>query len=89
MEVVDTINKINSEEWNSLMGERGAFDWNALNFYEEVFANHPITRHRWDFTYLIIRDDQGKVVLATFFTAALWKDDVLATASVSEQGGTY
>ncbi len=85
LEIVDSISKVNPEEWNSLLGERGAFDWNALSFYEDVFANHSIARYRWDFSYLLIRDDEGKVVLATFFTAALWKDDVLAAASVSEQ----
>ncbi|WKN42005.1 aminotransferase class I/II-fold pyridoxal phosphate-dependent enzyme [Tunicatimonas pelagia] len=85
VEVVDTICKVNPEEWNNLLGERGAFDWNALSFYEDVFTNHSVAHHRWDFIYLLIRDNEGKVVLATFFTAALWKDDVLAAASVSEQ----
>ena len=31
-----------------------------------------------------MRDRAGKPVLATFFTAALWKDDMLASAEVSE-----
>ena len=31
-----------------------------------------------------MRDRAGKAVLATFFTAALWKDDMLASAEVSE-----
>lgn len=85
LETLDTIQDINPEEWNNLLGERGAFDWNAMSFYEEVFAKHPMPRYRWDFTYLIVRDAQQKIVLATFFTAAQWKDDVLAAASVSEK----
>ena len=32
----------------------------------------------------MVRDSRGKPVLATFFTAALWKDDMLSAAAVSE-----
>ncbi len=85
LQLEDSIQKIDRGEWNSWLGERGAFDWNAMNFYEEVFAKHSIARYRWDFMYLVVRDAQQKVVLATFFTAAQWKDDVLAAASVSEK----
>ena len=38
----------------------------------------------WDFHYYVVRYRGGKAVLATFFTAALWKDDMLASAQVSE-----
>jgi len=85
LQLEDSIQKIDQNEWNSWLGERGAFDWNAMNFYEEVFAKHSIPRYRWDFMYLVVRDAQQNVVLATFFTAAQWKDDVLAAASVSEK----
>ncbi len=68
-----------------MLGERGAFNWNALDFYERVFTNQSNPHHNWDFIYLLIRDQKQQVVLATFFTVSRWKDDVLAPASVSEQ----
>lgn len=80
-----SIGQIDPTEWNALLGERGAFDRNALAFYEKVFSNHANPHHNWQFIYLIIRDRDQRIVLATFFTVAWWKDDVLSPASVSEQ----
>ncbi len=71
--------------WNCYFGERGAMDWDALKLYEEVFSGNASEQHNWKFVYLIMRDQQQQVVLATFFTVALWKDDMLAPASVSQQ----
>ncbi len=80
-----SIQDVNPSEWNAILGERGAFNWNALAFYEKVFSGHENPHHNWKMIYLIIRDRQQKIVLATFFTVAWWKDDVLAPASVSEK----
>ncbi len=85
LQLSNTIKDIDPEEWNSLLGEQGAFDWNALSFYEDVFSDHADSKNNWDFVYLRIKDSKGQTVLATFFTAALWNDDVLADSSVSEQ----
>ena len=84
-EIATSIQEVDEAEWNSLLGERGAFNWSALNFYEQVFTNQPNSHHNWKFVYLLIRDQEQRVVLATFFTVSRWKDDVLAPASVSEQ----
>ena len=48
-------------------------------------ASRAVTRTRWDFTYLVVRDDDGTPVAATFFTTALWKDDMLSPAHVSRE----
>ncbi|MEM9832853.1 MAG: aminotransferase class I/II-fold pyridoxal phosphate-dependent enzyme [Bacteroidota bacterium] len=85
LQITNTIKDIDSEEWNNLLGEKGAFDWNALNFYENVFTSYADPKYNWDFVYLRIKDTKGKTVLSTFFTASLWNDDVLADSSVSEQ----
>ncbi len=37
------------------------------------------------FDYIIIRDNEGKIILATFCTSTLWKDDMLSPASISRQ----
>ena len=85
VQIETSIHKIEADVWNKKLGERGAFDWHALAFYEKVFSNQKRPQDNWQFIYLLIRDRQQKVVLATFFTVAQWKDDVLAPAAVSEQ----
>jgi hypothetical protein len=44
---------------------------------------HERPEDGWNFHYYIVRDDHDRPVLATWFTDALWKDDMLAPASVS------
>src|SRR5690606_34910371 len=39
----------------------------------------------WGFHYFIIRDPMDRPVLATFFTYALWKEDMLAPEAVSKK----
>lgn len=85
VQIASTITGVDQMEWNKLLGEHGAYDWSALKFYEDAFSNHKDEKQNWQFIYLIIRDQNEQVVLATFFTIALWKDDLLAPASVSKQ----
>ncbi len=81
----NTIEKINKEEWNKLLGENGSFDWDGLVSLEDVFKNNPKPEENWDFYYFIIRDKNKQPVLATFFTSSIVKDDLLALESVSIQ----
>jgi 7-keto-8-aminopelargonate synthetase-like enzyme len=80
-----TIQSINKQEWNSLLGKSSVFDWDGLSFMEKAFANNERPEHNTDFHYFIIRDEHAKPVLATFLSAGLWKDDILAPASISIQ----
>ncbi|AUP78704.1 bifunctional aminotransferase class I/II-fold pyridoxal phosphate-dependent enzyme/GNAT family N-acetyltransferase [Flavivirga eckloniae] len=79
----ETIQNIGKEEWNNLMGKKGAFDWDGLLFLENVFKNNKRPENNWDFHYIIIKDAKSVPILATFFTYALWKEDMLAPISVS------
>ena len=85
VQIETTVADIDATEWDQHFGERGAMDWHALCMYERVFTGHKNPQHNWQFIYLIIRDQQQQVVLATFFTIALWKDDLLAPADISRQ----
>jgi 7-keto-8-aminopelargonate synthetase-like enzyme len=84
-----TIAAIGRGEWDAMLGGRGAFDWQGLHAMEDTFANvrdlHP--EHRWRFHYWLVRDPAagGRPIAATFFTTALWKDDMLAAAHVSAE----
>jgi 7-keto-8-aminopelargonate synthetase-like enzyme len=93
-----TADALDAAEWDALLGERGSFTVDGLQLLERAFAaGEPSVREslgasrvdvppedEWAFHYYVVRDRAGKAVLATFFTAALWKDDMLASPEVSE-----
>jgi hypothetical protein len=74
---------LDAQEWDALLGDRGTFNVEGLRFLERAFAAGGRPEDEWAFHYYLVRDRAGKPVLATFFTAALWKDDMLASAEVS------
>lgn len=84
VEVYDSIGNIDPLNWNLLFNDRGIMDHASLRLLEKAFRHNERKDQNWDFIYLLIKDEYGKVVLATFFTVGLWKDDVLSKAEVSE-----
>ncbi len=80
-----TIYEIDQGDWDKNFSDKGSFNWNGLVFLEKAFQNHAKPEHNWDFHYFIIRDENNEILLATFFTKGLYKDDMLAPASVSRQ----
>ncbi|SDQ87826.1 GNAT family N-acetyltransferase [Quadrisphaera sp. DSM 44207] len=90
LERADSVDRLDPAEWDALLGGRGAFDVAALRVLEAVFArggDDAPPEDRWDFSYWIVRDDArgGAPVAATFFTTALWKDDMLSSAALSAE----
>jgi 7-keto-8-aminopelargonate synthetase-like enzyme len=79
------IEQVNKEEWNILFEGKGTFDWEGIKTLEESFKGNLQPENNWEFDYILIRDNQNKIVAATFLTTALWKDDMLAPAGVSKQ----
>lgn len=77
-----SINQIDASEWNDLLGSNGIFDHQGLKILEDAFSNNESNEDNWEFHYIIIRDGR-KPILATFFTACLWKDDMLAPYQTS------
>jgi 7-keto-8-aminopelargonate synthetase-like enzyme len=82
MQHFGSIDEIDAGEWDSLLGARGSFSAAGLSFLERAFAEGR-PEDCWDFHYYIVRDGNDRPVLATFFTAALWKEDMLSSAAVS------
>lgn len=80
-----SIAALNAEEWNGMMANFGTIDADGMAFMEEAFSGNDKPEENWDFHYFIVRDGDGKLVLATFFTEGIFKDDFLADASVSKQ----
>jgi 7-keto-8-aminopelargonate synthetase-like enzyme len=80
-----SVEDLDAEEWDRLLGDRGTFGVDGLRFLERAFGREGRPEDRFDFHYYVVRDRQGRPVLATYFTAALWKDDMLASAQVSAE----
>ena len=90
LEHARSIDQVDTAEWDRLLGPRGAMESSALRTLEEVFGAGGLggagqTEDAWDFHYLVVRDGDGVPVAATFFTTALWKDDMLSPAAVSRE----
>lgn len=85
VQIEHTIENIDKEEWNHLLGNQGVFDWDGLLFLERVFQNNKLKEHNWKFFYFIIRDRENQPILATFFTYNLWKEDMLTSDIISNK----
>lgn len=81
----NSINEIDKAEWNKIFEGKGSFDYDGLKFLEKIFRNNPQPENNWEFDYLIIKDKANQIVLATFFTTALCKDDMLSHETVSHK----
>jgi 7-keto-8-aminopelargonate synthetase-like enzyme len=79
-----SISHINKDEWNAMFIDKGAFDYDTLMMFEQVFSSNPEKENNWQFFYYLIRN-KGKLVAATFFTLALVKDDMLSAEQISEK----
>lgn len=77
-----TIQAITQAEWDRLLGKNGSFTWTGMRFLENVFQGNN-EENNWDFHYYVVRDAGGTPILATFFTKALWKDDMLSPEATS------
>ena len=79
-----SIDALDPGEWDRMLGGRGAFDAAALRFLESAFGDDQKLENRWGFHYYVVRDAANEPVLATFFTVALWKDDMTSDSRVSQ-----
>ena len=79
-----SISQVDQKIWNECMVGRNVFDSTGLKFLESLFSNNEEKEHNWSFRYLLIVDESDQVVLATFFTLGMWKEDMLAPKSVSQ-----
>ncbi|MDE3741155.1 bifunctional aminotransferase class I/II-fold pyridoxal phosphate-dependent enzyme/GNAT family N-acetyltransferase [Maribacter polysaccharolyticus] len=83
IDMMETIEEVDKNQWNNLMIGKGVYDWDGLKFLENVFQGNTRKEFNWDFRYVFIKDGNDKIILATFLTHTLWKDDMLANENVS------
>lgn len=80
-----TIHDINAADWNLMFKDRGNITHSGMQAMEEIFSNNEKPEENWSFHYIIVKDKEGKIVLSTFFTGAIYKDDMVAQENVSKQ----
>jgi 7-keto-8-aminopelargonate synthetase-like enzyme len=83
LESCDSIDKLRHAEWDAMMRDRGCLGAAGMTLFESLFGPEAPLESRWDFRYYVVRDGKGEPVLATCFSAALWKADMMASAEIS------
>lgn len=83
VQVTRTIRDIDRALWDELLGSRACSSWDALLTAELLFRDHPAPEHNWSQLYVVVRDEAGVVLAATYFTVMLNKDDMLMRTEVS------
>lgn len=84
LETHPSIAAIPRAEWDSLVGHRSSFDHATLRSFETIFSGRQEPESNWGWHYFVVRSGT-RPVAATFFTDALWKDDMLMRAEVSDR----
>jgi 7-keto-8-aminopelargonate synthetase-like enzyme len=82
-ELQTTISNIDKEIWNEHFADKGNFDWDALKTMEAAFCDNERQEDNWEFYYIKITDNKNELILLTFFTVGLYKDDMLSPSNVS------
>ncbi|WP_373059484.1 aminotransferase class I/II-fold pyridoxal phosphate-dependent enzyme [Zunongwangia sp. H14] len=83
IETYDSINQVNPDLWNGTVGSHGFYDWEGLKSLERIFKSNELPEHNYQFFYYLVKDENDRCILATFFSFGLWKEDMLAPRSVS------
>ncbi|MEO5907609.1 MAG: aminotransferase class I/II-fold pyridoxal phosphate-dependent enzyme, partial [Ginsengibacter sp.] len=81
----NSIKEIQKESWDKVFKGKGIFDWDGLSILENGFSENRLPEDNWIFDYYLVSDSNQTVIAATFFTTALWKDDMLSPSTISEQ----
>lgn len=80
----ETIKSIDQRIWDDNLGHRAMFDWAGLQFLEKSFSGNTEKESNWDFKYYVVKNGEGSIVLMTFFTEALYKEDMFLRTSISK-----
>lgn len=85
IETYDSVVHLDPDLWNETVGRNSFYDWDGVKALEEIFKNHENPENNFQFFYYVIRNSNNECILVTFFTYGLWKEDMLAPASVSKK----
>ncbi|MEL6863708.1 MAG: bifunctional aminotransferase class I/II-fold pyridoxal phosphate-dependent enzyme/GNAT family N-acetyltransferase [Bacteroidota bacterium] len=83
--IKNSIKECEQAEWDAIFGHSGTLNYRNMTTIEEVFTQQELPENKWDFSYLTVKNEDGDIVLKTFITTALTKDDMFAPGHVSEK----
>lgn len=96
LERYHSIRGIRKSLWDKLFFGKGNFDWEAMLMIESSFSENKKEEENWQFYYVLIFDERDELILATFLSSGLFKDDLVSPIHVSkviedkrEQGDPY
>ncbi len=82
---VQSISDIDQDEWDGIFQHRGSFSWQGLSCLEKIFQQQQMVENNWSFHYFIVRDQHQRIVVATFFTEVVIKQDMFSSADISRE----
>lgn len=85
IESYSTIHDVDPETWDGALKDRGNITHAGMQCMEEIYSNNELPEDNYSFHYILVKDPAGKLLLATFFTGAIYKDDLLALENVSRK----
>lgn len=78
-----SIEDISQKEWDSIFKGKGNYNWAGLKLIENSFSNNSEEHNNWSFDYITIKDANNNILLSTFFTSCIAKDDMMASEETS------
>ena len=84
-EIYRSIKELDEQSWNEKYINNGTLSYDNLELLESIYTNADTEENNWDFYYLVVKDNTNKIVLMTFITVTLVKDDMFSEAHVSKK----
>ena len=78
-----SITSLDRKAWDEEFMHSPLMQSDFLKQLEFIFSNNPKSENNWKFHYFKVIDSMNNVILSTFFTQTLAKDDLLSPAHVS------
>ena len=85
IETVTDVCQIRQEEWDAMFKYRGSFSHEGIQFLQNTYSNNERDEDNWEFYFILIRDKDHNIVLATFLTHCLLKEDIFAHKETSRK----
>ncbi len=80
-----SIKDLDENEWNDKFINDGPLSYANIELLESIYTNANTLENSWEFYYLVVKDNSNNIVLMTFITVGLTKDDMFSEALVSEK----
>ncbi|MFD0964780.1 aminotransferase class I/II-fold pyridoxal phosphate-dependent enzyme [Pseudofulvibacter geojedonensis] len=84
IEINNSIGELNKDLWSTKFCNNGNLSYDNLALLEKTFSNNDLKENNWLFKYITIKDND-EIILQTFITVSISKDDMLLPKNISEK----